>query len=83
MEVKNTTLIPFARYNYYNGGKKMERDARGYLVKELEFGAEWQAAKNLEIVVAYNMADRTTRDKTNQNNQQKGNFLRIQVQVNY
>jgi hypothetical protein len=83
MEVKNTTLIPFARYNYYNGGKKMERDARGYLVKELEFGAEWQAAKNLEIVVAYNMADRTTRDKSNPNNQQKGNFLRIQVQVNY
>ena len=61
----------------------MERDARGYLVKELEFGVEWQAAKNLEIVVAYNMADRTTRDKSNPNNQQKGNFLRIQVQVNY
>lgn len=83
MDIKNTTLIPFARYNYYDGGKKMERDARGYLVKELEFGFEWQAAKNLEIVMAYNMADRTTRDKLSNNNQQKGNFLRIQVQVNY
>lgn len=83
MDIKNTTLIPFARYNYYDGGKKMERDARGYLVKELEFGFEWQAAKNLEIVMAYNMADRTTRDKLSNSNQQKGNFLRIQVQVNY
>ena len=83
LDIKNTTLIPFARYNYYNGGKKMERDARAYLVKEIEFGAEWQAAKNLEIVVAYNIADRTTQDKTNPNNQQKGSFLRIQVQVNY
>ena len=80
---KETTIIPFARYNYYNGGKKMEKDARAYLVKELEFGIEWQLAKNLEITMAYNMADRTTQDKSNTNNHQKGNFLRIQVQVNY
>lgn len=34
------TLIPFVRFQQYNGGKKHERDARAYNVRELEIGAE-------------------------------------------
>ena len=82
-DMKEGKIIPFARYNYYDGGKKMEKDARGYLVKELEFGVEWQINKSLEITTLYNIAERTTYDKVNPNNQQKGKFFRIQIQINY
>lgn len=76
-------LIPFIRYQYYNGGKKHERDARSYTIKELEIGAEWQFNKNFEIVVNYTMSNRRYEDFILQNNLQKGNLLRIQAQVNF
>lgn len=77
------TLIPFIRYQQYNGGKKHERDARSYDVKELELGAEWQINKNFELVVNYTISNRRYEDYILQNNLQKGNLLRIQAQVNF
>ena len=76
-------LIPFIRYQQYNGGKKHERDARSYNVRELEFGAEWQINKNFELVVNYTLSNRRYEDYILQNNLQKGNLLRIQAQVNF
>jgi len=80
---KQQTLIPFIRYQYYNGGKKHERDARSYEVKELEIGAEWQVNKNFEIVANYTISNRRYEDFLKQDNLQKGNLLRIQAQVNF
>lgn len=80
---KQQTLIPFIRYQYYNGGKKHERDARSYEVKELEIGGEWQVNKNFEIVVNYTISNRRYEDFLKQDNLQKGNLLRIQAQVNF
>jgi len=77
------TLIPGVRYQQYNGGKKHERDARSYNVKELEIGAEWQINKNFELVVNYTLSNRRYEDYILQNNLQKGNLLRIQAQVNF
>jgi len=77
------TLIPFIRYQQYNGGKKHERDARSYNVRELELGAEWQINKNFELVVNYTLSNRRYEDYILQNNLQKGNLLRIQAQVNF
>ena len=77
------TLIPFVRYQRYNGGKKQERDARSYDVKELEFGAEWQLSRQFELTAQYTIADRRYEDFQNQNNRQKGNLLRLQAQFNY
>lgn len=77
------TFIPFIRYQQYNGGKKHERDARNYNVRELEFGAEWQINKNFELVVNYTLSNRRYEDYILQNNLQKGNLLRIQAQVNF
>lgn len=77
------TLIPFIRYQQYNGGKKHERDARSYNVRELELGAEWQVNKNFELVVNYTLSNRRYEDYILQNNLQKGNLLRIQAQVNF
>jgi hypothetical protein len=76
-------FIPFIRYQYYDGGKKHERDARSYNVKEFEFGGEWQVNKNFELVVNYTISKRRYEDFVKQDNYQIGNLLRIQAQVNF
>ncbi|MFM6952719.1 MAG: porin [Bacteroidota bacterium] len=83
LDFKGQTLIPFTRYQYYDGGKKHELDARSYEVKELEVGAEWQPNKNFELVVMYTMSARRFEDAVNPTNYQRGNLLRIQAQVNF
>ena len=79
----NQLLYPFIKAQYYNGGKKQERDARSYLVKELEFGFEWQPNKFLELVANYTISSRRFEDFAIRNNLQTGNFLRLQAQVNF
>ncbi|MCC6721662.1 MAG: porin [Bacteroidia bacterium] len=83
LKIKTQNLIPFVRYQYYNGGKKHELDARSYDVKELEIGAEWQPLKNFELVAMYTISQRRFEDYKLQNNLQKGNLLRFQVQFNF
>jgi Phosphate-selective porin O and P len=75
------SLIPYARATYYDGGKKFEKNAPHYLVKELELGAEWQLIKNLEVVLAYDLAERTSSRAPYV--MQRGHVGRLQVQVNY
>lgn len=76
-------IFPFVRYQYYNGGKKHERDARSYEVRELEIGAEWQPFKQFELVAMYTISNRRYEDFLLQNNLQKGSLLRLQAQVNF
>lgn len=82
-KIQKHILIPFARYIYYDGGKKFERDARSYTVNDFEFGVEWQPNKNFELVVGYTMSKRRYEDFMVQDNFQMGNLLRIQAQVNF
>ena len=82
-KLNSQILFPYARYQYYDGGKKLERDARSYLVKELEFGLEWQPMKQFEFVAAYVISDRTYEDHTKPDNHQEGNLLRLQAQLNF
>ncbi len=83
IKMKNQILIPFARTQYYEGGKKQETDARKHRVREHEIGIEWQPIKNFEIVAMYTISDRTFEDYKLPNNRQTGNLLRLQVQINY
>lgn len=83
IDFKGQCLMPFSRFQYYDGGKKHELDARSYEVKELEIGAEWQPNKNFELVVMYTMSARRFEDAVNPINFQRGNLLRIQAQVNF
>lgn len=83
LDFQGQTLIPFSRFQYYDGGKKHELDARSYEVKELEIGAEWQPNRNFELVVMYTMSARRFEDAVNPVNYQRGNLLRIQAQVNF
>lgn len=83
IKLREQTLIPFVRYQKYDGGKKHELDARSYEVEELEIGTEWQMNKNFELVVMYTMSSRRFEDFGKQDNYQRGNLLRIQAQVNF
>lgn len=80
---KAQLIIPFLRYQYYDGGKKHEKDARSYEVNELEIGVEWQPVKNFELVAMYTISKRRFEDFSLQDNYQKGNLLRLQAQVNF
>jgi hypothetical protein len=83
LDFQGQCLMPFSRFQYYDGGKKHELDARSYEVKELEIGAEWQPNRNFELVVMYTMSARRFEDAVIPTNFQRGNLLRIQAQVNF
>lgn len=76
-------LYPFAKFQYYDGGKKYEKDARSYVVRDYEFGLEYQPVKALELTVQYVIADRTFIDSAKPLNRQQGNLLRLQAQFNF
>ena len=59
---KHQFLYPFAKFQYYDGGKKYEKDARSYVVRDYEIGVEWQPIKALELTAEYVIADRTFED---------------------
>lgn len=80
---KGQKLYPFTRFQYYDGGKKHELDARSYNVRELEVGLEWLPIPNFELVVMYTMSERRYEDFARPDNFQEGSLLRIQAQVNF
>jgi hypothetical protein len=76
-------FFPFVRYQVYDGGKKHERDARSYDVKDLEVGVEWQPNPNFEFVAEWYRGDRRFEDKMRPRWQQAGDLLRLHFQFNY
>jgi Phosphate-selective porin O and P len=74
------SLIPFIRGSMYNGGKKFFTNSPRYHVRELEGGVEWQIFKAFEVVLAYNISERTN-DTTLQ--LERGHWTRLQAQFNY
>jgi hypothetical protein len=80
---KNQLLYPFAKFQYYDGGKKFEKDARSYTVRDYELGLEWQPYKAFELTATWVIADRTFEDSVLKNNRQQGNLLRLQAQFNF
>jgi phosphate-selective porin len=80
---KEQIFIPFTRFQYYDGGKKHELDARSYVVREFEIGVEWQPVKQFELVAMYTISSRRFEDFVKQDNLQTGNLLRLQAQINF
>jgi hypothetical protein len=80
---KHQYLYPFAKFQYYDGGKKFEKDSRSYVVRDYEIGLEWQPIKAFELVAEWVIADRTFEDSALPNNRQQGNLLRLQAQFNF
>ncbi|WP_281231698.1 porin [Flavobacterium gelatinilyticum] len=82
-DIKKQIIYPFAKFQYYDGGKKYEKDARSYVVRDYEFGIEWQPIKAFELTAEYVIADRTFEDSALPVNRQQGNLLRLQAQFNF
>jgi hypothetical protein len=76
-------IQPFVRLHQYQGGKKLEQDGRHYEVHELETGVEWLVNSNLELTAMFTDSDRLFEDSRTVGNRQKGQFLRLQAQINY
>lgn len=55
----NGTLIPFVRYQYFDGYQKAESNAAKNNVNDWEIGAEWQIAPEVELVAYYHKMKRT------------------------
>ena len=83
IRLKDQFFFPFVRMQYYNGGKKHEKDARSYTVNEYEIGLEWQPAKAFELVAMYTISRRRFEDHTRISNEQSGSLLRLQAQINF
>jgi phosphate-selective porin len=80
------TLFPFARWNYFEGGYKSERNAPYSHIDEWELGLEWQFTPQMELVTQYTLTDRTntTALSTGESYRQfDGQLLRMQFQINY
>ncbi|WP_291152594.1 porin [Flavobacterium sp. UBA7680] len=82
-DIKKQHIYPFAKFQYYDGGKKYEKDARSYVVRDYEFGVEWQPIKAFELTAEYVIADRSFVDSALPINRQQGNVLRLQAQFNF
>jgi hypothetical protein len=80
---KKRLIIPYVRAQYFDGGKKLELDARSYQVRELEAGIEWPVNKHFEFTMAYMVSNRRYEDFVKQDNLQKGHNLRMQAQLNF
>lgn len=81
--VRGQAVIPFLRYQSYEGGKKLETDARHYRVRETEIGVEWTPMRTFELTAQYTVADRRYEDGVRLDNRQKGQLLRLQAQISY
>lgn len=80
------TWIPFARWSYFQGGYKSERNAPIADIDEWEFGTEWQINPAAEFVLSYLITDRTNTSASTSRvpyGQYDGNVIRMQFQFNY
>lgn len=85
---KESAIIPFAKWQYFDGANKAENNAPRNRVNDWELGVEWQLNRQIELTAVYHMMNR--------NNLLTGNradladfarfdsdALRLQLQVSY
>jgi len=87
-KLRKGELLPFARWNYFDGGYKTERNAPHVQIEEWELGLEWQFSKSLELVTMYTLTDRTNTTalsaaNTRSYQQFEGQLVRCQLQVTW
>jgi polyhydroxyalkanoate synthesis regulator phasin len=83
-------VIPFIRWQYYDGYNKAEVNAPKNNVNDWEFGAEWQIAPEVELVAVYHNMKRTNMTTGGAFNALEGSYrtfdaqaLRLQLQYNF
>ncbi len=77
-------LFPFARWNYYDGGRKFATNAPDEIVNEIDFGFEWSPWKATELVVQYTKTLERSNTRTfPYNSTSNADRVGIQLQINY
>ena len=77
-------VLPFVRWQYFDGGRKFGKNAPSVLLNEWDFGVEWQPIPEFELTAQYSY----TNERTNSNSYPyaqltDGSRLGIQAQFNY
>jgi hypothetical protein len=80
--LKLDNVTPYVRAQYYEGGKKHERNAPRYDVREIEGGIEWQVLKAFELTGAFTYARRSDGGRIPYD-LETGRLVRLQAQFNY
>ena len=83
-------VIPFVKWQYYDGFNKAETNAPANHVNDWEYGVEWQIAPEVELAAVYHHMKRTNMTTSGDFNQINGSYktfnaeaLRIQLQYNF
>lgn len=84
------TLIPFVKWQYYDGYNKAETNAPKNNVNDWEMGVEWQIAPEVELAAIYHRMKRTNMTTSGEFNDLNGSYgtfnaeaLRVQLQYNF
>jgi hypothetical protein len=82
LETEHGIMMPFIRWQRFQGAMKFELNAPRADVTETELGFEWQVRPELELTTMYVMTDRTN-VLVSPYEQLTGDLLRMQLQWNY
>jgi hypothetical protein len=81
---EQSELIPFVRWNYFDGARKMGTNATKMVVNEIDVGFEWQWRKEVELQLQYTFADERSNSSSSVPTVIQGSQrLAIQLQFNY
>jgi len=75
----NGTLIPFIKWQYYDGYNKAETNSPENHVNDWELGMEWQLAPELELTAVYHRMNRTNLVTGNRSTASAANNLPARV----
>lgn len=84
----NGTLIPYVKWQYFDGYNKAESNAPKNNVNDWELGVEWQIAPEVELMAEYHHMKRNNLVTGNRANTQDyqsfdADALRVQLQYNF
>ena len=81
---EQSELIPYVRYNYFDGARKFAVNAPKMVVNEIDLGFEWQWRKEVELQLQYTLADERSNTSTSNPAIISGSRrLALQLQFNY
>ena len=81
---EQSELIPFVRWNYFDGARKFVANAPKMAVNEIDLGFEWQWRKEVELQLQYTIADeRSNSSRTSPTVISGSRRVAVQLQFNY
>ena len=81
---EQSELIPYVRWNYFDGARKFATNAPKMVVNELDLGFEWQWRKEVELQLQYTLSDeRSNTSTTRPEVISASRRVALQLQFNY